>query len=1409
MPSYVGFTILLCATIVASLPLREGTTGSRCFSNGDLVKTINTSTVVSEVCLKDDISLIKSIGEHYKVGNQLAAVLKYFRLYQVKDWHTCNPILDEHGTFMIMNVQEDGLLMPKMHTCRVECDISVNKETGEIVLHSYRLNHYRIAGTIQQAGWFKNKIEIPLENTCENIEITCGLKTMNVHACFRQHKSCTRYFKGSLMPELMIESICTNIELILLTTFILVSSIIMMILTKTYIVYILIPLFYPFVKVYGIIYNKYFKLCKKCLLAVHPFSDCPTTCICGMVYNNTESLKLHRLCSNCTGYRALTKSRRLCKSKGWNIFLCICFGLIFFSFITPVQSECFKFEDLTQEFKSCLSENAQIKERESNNIKTIIAVLVILLTLMAFKIPIVNVYQMITITKCKFCGMLHYKKNLKVGEGYTNKCLFCICSEDKGLVAHTARESCKYYSTKNIDKVFTILLIVILVILIKPIYGTSTDCREFRVDEPTIEQISKCLAIYQNKTSSDRKEQVIESLKQYATKEEIESLNIPDDYEELNTKIEQFTVLEGKIFLEYYKSQTLSEDVNGIKILNDPQNIKWKMYIKHRTMNLCMPHSYKYICRCIHSFKYCSSTATDHESEITTYYRDKAAEYTHDLNLLLDAIKYAVPGLGASILDQIKKDKDYDNIPHITGKLQVYAKNNIHLLGILKFIDHMRSLSVTGLQKGSARLKTIKSISSEPVLRANTVGESPITSCYQAKKATCVSPKGVGTPNQYLLCQSKLYLWPMDGVYVSNRNPSEHCADDTHCHIPINPPKDDISKKVCREHNIETNTDIYSKSVTECSVEKFGTCNVKSVTWQIAVCNGVYYYTSARQHAKGHDITSYCLTASCTEARYPFRKRLCTQTVWDTTYRDKVHIKKLSHTNIENYIAAIQSELSNDLSTHSYRPLKNLPKVIPTYKSISIQGDESKTGVRNAFVKSSLPAITGVSTGLNVKFKDGSELFSLVVFVKKIIVKATYRHIYTTGPTVGINTKHNEICTGTCPKTIPGEKNWLTFSKEHTSNWGCEEWGCLAIGAGCLYGSCQDILKPELRVYKKVGTETREVEVCITMPHETFCNLVDVLQPLISERVQISLETVDVKQLPTLIGIKNGKVLVGDINDLGNTAKKCGSVQITSDSVIGSGTPKFDYICHAAQRKDVIVRRCYDNAYDSCRFLQEDPNYNIAQGTATELHLKTANIGQIDFKVMLGDFDYDVVSRDSTVIINSIKCAGCSDCVEEMACALNIQAESSTTCKVTSNCELYMDRIILDPAVNDYSLKLSCKKDIKIIKVAVCKSASETIPILKQSSVKLDLTSLDESAYIQEHDKKCGTWLCRVKEEGLSIIFEPIFGKISYYWKIFIAVTSAIIGLLALVYICFPVCKRLKGLLEQNERIYQMETKFK
>ncbi|AHY22341.1 membrane glycoprotein polyprotein [Iquitos virus] len=1406
--------------VVTAHPVSHHQVGDRCFAGGNLIKDLNKTVNIGEVCVRDDISIIKSTTAIQKSLDHLSTRTKFYRVYIVKEWAECNPIIDYAGNFIVMNIDDNGHLVPRMHTCRASCDIRLNKNDAEIILSSQKTNHYEIIGTTTVSGWFKNTINLPLEHTCEHITVNCGQKSLRFHACFRMHRGCTRFFKNTYMPSTMIEHMCVNLELIIFTLYIFTALVFAYIITKSYIAYILLPLFYPLTYVFGIIYSK-LKQCKTCMLAAHPFTNCPKRCVCGSRFNCTEALRVHRLGRDCQGYKSLSKARQMCKSKSWSFIIAIFTGLILMEFITPIHGErTYKLSELADEFIAMKTE-VTVMQRSIYNQKILnialltLVVLIILLETYIFKILFSLLYR-----SCSMCGLIHYKVGLKINLLTTNKCGTCICGfseqQSSGFEyevflkdMHKQRESCKYFPMLNHFRNLKILTTILLLILLAT--SVSSECLQKPL-KIKLEDLHECIGVnFLDKQCYNRKN-LYESLRSKNLISEVDKKYFENaDLEGQFKRIEYAQDAHRMILLERILYSTECE-MHTILTNGGAYNIPWRTYLKNHNLNLCGKHVHKMVCQCVNTHTQCLSTGIDYQDEITKFYQADGDSYRSDLSIILETISTAFRGLTKVLIETYIEQDNSESMIKLLNTIQGKVPNNYQMLGILKFAIKIMNINQTrGVRSARHTIVSNDIPMSEPFSNFE-VSNINIKQCLEPLTLKCFTKRGDSPHSNHLLCKEqskyKVFEWPEVETVTKN---NKLCLGDTHCNLKFTATtSDEIIKLLnCFSDTYKPNPGEMEIGLKKCNAEKIGECvTLENSPWPIVYCENKYYYSEAKEHAKDGSVNSYCLTNKCTEDRLPINPAWFKSCNWEKNIKETATIKEFVYNDIKSYRKSLESEINTDLMIHHYRPTKNLPHIKPIYKSLSIQGSETVDGLQNSFIEGEMPAISGLANGYHLMYK-GTQLFDIVIFIRKAVYKANYYKIYTTGPSIAINMEHNEQCTGHCPSKIPSKENWLTFSREHTSSWGCEEYGCLAIDTGCLYGSCQDVIRPEIDVYKKSGTEQSLIELCITSAHETFCNDLDILEPIIGEKISASFQSTQSNQLPNIIAFRKGQILTGAINDLGNTGSQCGSIQLVNNTLLGEGNVKFDYICHAMRRKDVIIRRCYNDHFTSCNLLQKRSDLigNI-NGKELQISMSGRSMGSMKFKIELGDINYKLYTENADITIRG-ECGGCIGCAEAVSCSLEVESASEILCKVECNCQPYIENILIKPQTKTYSFKATCLEKSNTLDIKICGKQIIAPLTIKSYNQKIDLSKLDESNYVKEEDLACNTWLCKVQTEGFNFVFSGLFAGFGRYWTIAIYILIAVVIILILIYILMPIFRLIRTFLIKNEIEYTTEQKMR
>nr|AAQ23641.1 glycoprotein precursor [Maguari virus] len=1190
--------IILLLGSAASSPI-----STRCFHGGQLIAESKSATSISEFCLKDDVSMIKSEVTYIKNDTGIYGHNKVFRSWTIKDWKLCNPIPTAGGSINVIEVNSDLSLATRAYVCSRDCTITIDKEDAQIIFQTDKLNHFEVSGTTLSSGWFKTKASVTLDRTCEHIKVTCGKKSLQFHACFKHHMSCIRFFHHTILPGTMVSSMCQNIELIIIIGLTLVIFILMVILTKTYICYLLMPVFMPVAYIYGWAYNKSCKKCNCCGLAYHPFTNCGSHCVCGLKFEASDRMRLHRESGLCQGYKSLRIARMLCKSKGSSLVISGLLSMLLLSFITPIEGTLTNYPN---EKQYTLEEIADVVEGiiTEQHLKEYVVFytslfggLILLLTLI-LSITINKVTDLLASTNviyCEECSMYHSKKGIKYNGDFTNKCGFCTCSEQEdveGVIIHKVSRKCTYKYQLKWVRVIMIILALLLTI--------------------------------------------------------------------------QNTVL----IVAAEVQQVLSRSQTGRQ----------------------------------------------------------------------ESLSSATPGTATK-------------------------------------------------------------------------------ECSNAKDIGCISPRfGIPIGNLTACGDSpnyKVYKTP-EKIYKSNNRGEVWCSDDVHCLTDFEPAEEEVVNRIkqmtCFLTDVTTKTDVFSVAISTCKMVDKGVCTVNDAKWNILKCNsGLYYFTDHRDGKDtGNDFGEYCISHSCNTERFPINPDVLKDCIWEYHSRKSKYISTVSLESLDEFRRAMSDKLSHTLMIYNFKPTANLPHIKPTYKFITANGIENSDGIDSAYILSSIPALGGMSVGYNIQTKDNFPLLDIIVFIKSAIIKTTYNHIYDTGPTIGINTQHDEHCTGPCPTLILHKENWLTFSQERTSRWGCEEFGCLAINTGCVFGSCQDIIHPEAKVYRKAIEEEVVLTVCITFPGNTYCTEINAIEPKITDEIELQFKTVDTKTLPNLLMVQNHKLYSGQIDDLGSFSQGCGNVQKTNQSVIGAGTAKFDYVCHGASRKDVIVRRCYNNNYESCKLLKEETSLIFADNHET---LEVANtkhlIGELQFKIMLGDIRYKSFAESPELEVDA-KCVGCPSCFESYSCNFQIVTNIDTVCSVDGPCTLFHNRLIISATKQSYGFKMSCpRKPEPTEEFQICNRKYNVLFTTIDKNDKIEINTGDQTSYIYEKDNRCKTWLCRVRDEGISVIFEPLKAFFGSYFSIIFYVVVGIIVLFLTIYIFLPMFFKLRDILKRNEYLYLQELKHK
>ncbi|QCY54403.1 polyprotein [Umbre virus] len=1436
--------LLIIILILTCLSQAVNSATIRCFSGGSKIMERTSNISLSEVCLKDDVSQLKIIVDHSKNSTGLFSTATVWRKWTVSDWTTCNPKKMALGTISVIDIDKNFVLKSSSYICNKECIITVDKEKAQVLLQSDGLNHFEVSGTTLSSGWFKITATIALDQTCEHVKVSCGQKSMQFHACFKNHMSCIRFLHRSIMPASFAVSICQNIELILMTTFTLIIFSLLCILTKTYICYILLPIFIPFAYAYGFVYDKTCKKCSLCGLAYHPFTKCGTHCVCGCRFENSEAMKTHREKGKCPGFKSMRTARVLCKAKGSAFTLSVLLATLALGFLTPVQGLTLEngqrthTEEQLPEFFQEMQTTLSIF-RYATLINASWTYCMFIITLGLYMIYKKYSYKLLNyyVIHCKECDMLHDKKGLKYNGDFTNKCGYCTCGQVEdamGLTVHQIRNHCSAnYKTKMILNWLTVLVLATVIkdsMMLAAATGT-----EFETCIKKTEITPECtgpfleIGIYDHQQKSLKYHEIANMLLGKGTISRLD-MDIIDALPDKITKdlqmIQSSTDFHHQQMLEYVFLLRHCDYYTSFISDNSYSQVLWQAAAKINETNLCRHESTKKSCKCLKSNENCGESE-DINTAAKTYYQSKKSKLDQDFNTLMYILKKMVPGTGYSYLLNLTKNNKLEAFKTYMGNISnKYPKNN----KIKDFMAVANAIlaNLSSLTQSSEELvpeykrPDFSSLVGETtdMIQSNfnqTITTNKVT-CENPRVMICISPRTKTSSAELYVCQRSSKFYIIDtGKYKLYKIPSTshlYCAADAQCRyefrIITTEEMQAIFKDNCKASIYSGIPGYQNEAITHCKVLANGKCKYDNKTMiDITLCINNRYYPEAKGRIFGVDPEDTCFDSACTKQQQPYNQDLITDCIWDNPTLKPVRPKNDISMTFQEYKDQLLKKINTDLVLHKFIKTQNLPYFIPQFKYITLQGTSTTDGVTSSFIFLEIPALTGSSAGYKVVNNDGDELMDLIIYVKTSKTTAKYKHAYYTGPTIAINTKHQEHCTGSCPEIIEHDKGWATFSKERTSNWGCEEFGCLAVETGCLFGSCQDVVRRELDVFSKLEEDKIATELCVTLSHDTYCVSIDSTTPTINDYFEIQYKTVDVQTLPKLIAVAHHKLFRGQINELGSFGKFCGNIQVVGNQTYGQAAVKFDYICHAAQRKDVVVRKCLENNYQSCKLLTHDTDLILEEnGDDVEVINNKRITGQVAVKVLLGDFNYKQYTANIEADIEA-NCVGCTNCIKGITCELKIKTEIEASCKVEPPCPSFTNRIIIKPGRDTHTLLMKCDKKISSgeLNIKVCNMQIQAHLSTIESNDQLELSTGDQSTYIHEEDLRCTTWICKVRDEGISFIFKPLTDWLGSLTKPILIAACSIIALIILIYILMPMCAKIRDLLKKNEYEYLQDSK--
>ncbi|ATJ04175.1 polyprotein [Anopheles A virus] len=1381
-------------TVCASVPL------DKCFSGGIVIKKLQTDYGLPHMCLRDDISMIKTDSVAVQgTSNDEKTIFtsSITRKLLVTDWKNCRPEKMIGGPIMLLSVDDRGHLKSEEYVCQNDCEIKLEKESGLIIFETASLNYYQVSGTTISSGWFKSTTSISLKHTCEEIRVQCGFKSFQIHSCFQKHIECYQYLHQKFIPKNMANSICSNIELIILTVFSIAVFILLMLLAKTYIIFLLIPIFIPFAYIYGKLYSKKCFKCRNCSLPSHPFTKCPKICICGSRYESTERLKIHIEGGLCPGHKYIMTARTMCKSKGCSFILSILLSVFILSFITPVGAEsCYNISQIPELYRTNPN---KIEFYDYLMYVYIGAIIISVLTAILLMILIVrpHVFLNYYVYNCEDCQMYHKRKNLKFDDFGTNRCGACLCGCDETnprLNTHQRSRIC--FSDYHVKIYKIISSIICIVAVLASIPGALAECSS---DIATTD----CWGLNINekyKTASGSGAAKFTGFFKGADE---------DEYNDIKEHVKNFT----SMLIECYKHSSFAtnQEIEAIyfenhykqdesKFFKTDDYIKWRVRAGTMPIQVCKTPTTNYICMCIKQNNKCNEVITNFKAPNTEILEFSKHIMQSDMNLITESLSKIInPTAMRKFMYQesINNTEQFEKFS--TEFVKMYKKDDF-MANMIALASKLALKIGLGPKHLRNQVENLEIVSGLAQMQSTPIKKIPKSDCIRAK---CMTPRFRKHHFDFLLCKTKKLIYPWSDKYTNNSN--EICYGDANCDIQFPIVKQSslnlVNKNLnsCYKLSEFTQTTKYSIGRSSCKMMEKGTCLINDNAKQVVRCKDGSIYEQIATGAYGNEdaIDQVCFNTKCTKVfpRDPELMSNCTITIPKVTHRKP---KIIDAENIEIYKHHIAEDFLSSLNTYRFVEVAGLPNVVPNFKVIPIYGTRTTTGMDDATFNVDVNALMGTSVGIHVNTPEGKHLMDLIIYIRSANVSSIFQLIYRTGPTIGYNSAHTEICTGSCPEKVTLRDNsWAQFTKESTSTWGCEEYGCLAINTGCLYGQCKDIIKPEVEIYRKISDEYASVEVCISAVGHIYCKIINSLEATIDDKISAQFKTVEAFSIPRFIAVKSHHILVGQINNVGEFSDYCGNVQVINGTTYGSPDPKIDYKCHAASRKDVIIKQCFKNSFASCLSLPEDKNLIIddIEGDKMNVAIHGKNLGIVSLQIKLGDIKYDLFVEDPDIDIQG-SCVGCFGCSHGIVCQATIKTTISALCTVKSNCNSIYTRVKIEPMKNSFSDKFFCNDAVESIELTVCKTNVKLPISLISVKPHLEINTNLNSPIVRETDNKCGTWICKTSNELSKLLNFNVSGFFSKVWHYLIAIIVILLVLLFIRYIIIPagfyISKKLK-----------------
>ncbi|AJT59691.1 glycoprotein precursor [Groundnut chlorotic fan-spot virus] len=348
-------------------------------------------------------------------------------------------------------------------------------------------------------------------------------------------------------------------------------------------------------------------------------------------------------------------------------------------------------------------------------------------------------------------------------------------------------------------------------------------------------------------------------------------------------------------------------------------------------------------------------------------------------------------------------------------------------------------------------------------------------------------------------------------------------------------------------------------------------------------------------------------------------------------------------------------------------------------------------------------------TGTVFEMVDGTMSHSkkLMITHKNVGVTYTIEYLYTTADIVTTKTSIYSSCTGNCEKCWEGlgstdNPSYHKFCLEPTSQWGCEDFMCIAMNEGSTCGHCDNVydMSNSLDVYR-----VKEVHVsstaCVNAGKGYNCFNHDDRKAYTNDNYQVSITSTlqnDYISVGHKLALaKDGSAYTGNIADLMSADMTFGHPQLNKQGELlfaeeYIGKEQLSWDCEFIGPKKVYIKKCGFYTFDHFSGLEKlNEGSFVITGLNKITMLKDYSLGKIKTVLDLPIELFVETTEAPKVNIIDHFCSGCLECFKGLDCKYKINSNKHFASRISSDfCVSKHQYLIVERGSNEISMNLHC-----------------------------------------------------------------------------------------------------------------------